>query len=81
MHPGANDVFELARKTGRMQRWLYLLPITDLQKKLGVQDLRHVARKPRATQMFSKGQSTTTFTACPGLCLLVICEKRIEVRN
>lgn len=77
----APDVFELARKTGRMQGRLHLLPITHLWKNLGVQGLRHLARKPQATQMFSKGQSTATSMACPGLCLLVICQKRTEVRN
>lgn len=61
----------------RMQRRLHLLPITNLQKNLGVQDLR----KAQTTQMFSKGQFTATFMACPGLCLLVLCQKGTEVRN
>ena len=58
MHPRATYVFEPARKTGRMQRRLQLLPITDLQKESGFQELKHMASKPQATQMSSKGQST-----------------------
>lgn len=65
MHPRATYVFELARKTGRMQRRLQLLPITDLQKELGLQGLRHVASKPQTTQMTSRGQSTYHLHSTP----------------
>lgn len=65
MHPRATYVFELVRQTGRMQRRLQLLPITDLEKELGFQGLRHMAGKPQATQMSSKGQSTYHLHSMP----------------
>lgn len=65
MHPRATHVFELARKTGRMQRRLQLLPIADVQKELGFQGRRHMASKPQATQMSRKRQSTYHLHSMP----------------